>query len=61
MAGLYVHRSNRLEALAGQLAAIMRDPLRSVLQPEIVMVQSLGMRRWLSLELARLHRTSHVR
>jgi exodeoxyribonuclease V gamma subunit len=52
MAGLYVHRSNRVEALAAALAEVTRLPLRSVLQPEMIIVQSLGMRRWLSHELA---------
>jgi exodeoxyribonuclease V gamma subunit len=49
---LHVHRSHRLEALANALAAVTRAPLRSALAPEIVVVQSLGMRRWLSLDLA---------
>ncbi len=52
---LHVHRSNRLEALAAALDAVTRAPLRSVLTPEVVVVQSLGMRRWLSLELAQRH------
>ncbi|MDQ3622400.1 MAG: exodeoxyribonuclease V subunit gamma, partial [Verrucomicrobiota bacterium] len=53
MAGLHVYRSNHLEALVDALTAVTRQPLRSVLEPEIVVVQSLGIRRWLSLELAR--------
>jgi exodeoxyribonuclease V gamma subunit len=55
MAGLHLYRSNRLEALAGALAEITREPLASIFAPEIIVVQSLGMRRWLSLELARQH------
>lgn len=53
MAGLHLHRSNCLEALAGKLADITRRPLASALAAEIVVVQSLGMRRWLQQELAR--------
>ncbi len=52
MPGLFVHRSNRLEALADRLAALLRDPLPDPLAGETVVVQSLGMRRWLGLELA---------
>lgn len=53
MAGLHLHRSNRLETLADALARTMRSPLGSVLAAETVVVQSLGMRRWTQLELAR--------
>ncbi|MGV3534115.1 MAG: exodeoxyribonuclease V subunit gamma, partial [Chthoniobacteraceae bacterium] len=52
MAGLYLHRSNRLETLADELARILRKPLANVFAADMVVVQSLGMRRWLSLELA---------
>ena len=45
--GLTLHTSNRLERLADQLAEILADPLSSPLLPEIVVVQSNGMRRWL--------------
>jgi len=59
---LHVHRSHRLEALAAALAGVMRTPLRAALAAEIVVVQSLGMRRWLSLDLApRLGVTMNVR
>jgi len=37
------------------LAEVIRVPLRSVLQPEIIMVQSQGMARWLKLQLAQRH------
>ncbi len=53
--GLRIYTSNRMEALVERLAEIMREPLASVLQPERVVVQSLGMRRWLALELAARH------
>src|ERR1700722_5460088 len=53
MPRLYLHTGNRLETLFEELAAVVRKPLPSVLQPEIIVVQSLGMGRWLSLELAK--------
>jgi exodeoxyribonuclease V gamma subunit len=49
---LRLHTSNRLETLAEHLAETLRRPLRSPLQPEVVVVQSQGMARWLKLELA---------
>ncbi len=52
MAGLFVYRSNRLEALGERLADVLRLPLPNPLQPETIVVQSLGMRRWISFELA---------
>ncbi len=52
MAGLYVYRSNRLEALGERLAGVLAEPLSNPLQPEMIVVQSLGMRRWVSFDLA---------
>ncbi len=52
MPGLILHTSNRLEILADKLAEVLRQPLRSPLQPETIVVQSQGMARWLKLELA---------
>jgi exodeoxyribonuclease V gamma subunit len=49
---LTVHYSNRLEILADQLAELVRQPCGSAFLPEIVIVQSNGMARWLSLRLA---------
>ncbi len=54
MPGLTLYTSNRLETLAEKLAGVLRrpgDPLRE----DIVLVQSRGMERWLSLALARLN------
>ena len=52
MTGLHLHRSNRLEALAEALAAIVRSrPLRP-LQTETVVVQSRGMGVWVQQYLA---------
>ena len=52
MSGLFLHSSNRLEVLAGELAKVLHTPLSSPLAPEIIAVQSKGMERWLSLQLA---------
>ena len=49
---LRLHTSNRLETLAGRLAEALQKPLRSALEPEVVVVQSQGMARWLKLQLA---------
>jgi exodeoxyribonuclease V gamma subunit len=54
MAELNLYTSNRMEALSASLAELLRDePLRDPLEAEIIIVQSRGMERWLSLELAR--------
>jgi exodeoxyribonuclease V gamma subunit len=50
--GLTLHTSNRLERLADRLAELIADPLRSPLLPEIIVVQSNGMRRWLEQQIA---------
>jgi len=50
---LNIYTSNRLEILAEQLARIVRDPLPDSVAPEIIVVQSRGMERWVSMELAR--------
>ncbi|OGS36345.1 MAG: exodeoxyribonuclease V subunit gamma [Elusimicrobia bacterium RIFOXYB2_FULL_49_7] len=53
MAGLTLHTSNRLEKLCHTFAALIKkQPLASPLEPEIVVVQSRGMARYLSLQLA---------
>jgi len=49
---LTVYTSNRMELLADALAERVRVPLSSPLTPEIIVVQSAGMQRWLSMELA---------
>src|SRR2546421_8658610 len=47
-----VHYGNHLEVLADQLAELFQQPYGAPFLPEIVIVQSNGMTRWLSLELA---------
>jgi exodeoxyribonuclease V gamma subunit len=53
MPGLNLFTSNRLEALAGELSETLRLPLAEPMVPEVILVQSHGMERWLSLVLAR--------
>ena len=55
MTGLKVYTSNRLEILAKQLAGVVQTPLPTPLTPEIIVVQSRGMERWISMELAGLN------
>jgi exodeoxyribonuclease V gamma subunit len=52
MNGLHLYTSNRLENLVAELAGVITTPLGSPFLKEIIMVQSLGMRRWLTLEIA---------
>ena len=53
MSGLKIYTSNRTEILAEQLAQLVRTPLASPITAEIIVVQSQGMQRWISMELAR--------
>ena len=55
MSDLRLFTSNRLEALAEKLAETLSKPLSSPLEPEVIVVQSKGMEKWLSLHLAELH------
>ncbi len=58
---LTVHTSNRFDCLADQLAERLRQPCGSPWQPDIVIVQSTGMARWLALHLAqRLRICAHI-
>jgi exodeoxyribonuclease V gamma subunit len=52
MAELNIYTSNRLEALVERLAAVVARPLSSPFVNEVIIVQSKGMERWLSMELA---------
>ena len=55
MTGFHLITSNHMELLVERLAALAREPLASPLAPDIVVVQSRGMERWVSMELARLN------
>ncbi|NLI82702.1 MAG: exodeoxyribonuclease V subunit gamma, partial [Deltaproteobacteria bacterium] len=48
-----LYTGNRLDILAKKLAEVIRPPLASPLDTEVILVQSRGMERWLSLQLAR--------
>ena len=54
MQGFLLHASNRLENLADLLAEVLRAPL-DPMEPETILVQSGGMQRWVSMQLARRH------
>ncbi len=49
---LYLHQSNRLEALAEVLAEVLAEPLPAPLQAETVVVQNPGVAAWLKLQIA---------
>lgn len=49
---LTIHTSNRIENLVDALAAILKQPLDSPFSPELIVMQSKGMQRWLAMELA---------
>ncbi len=49
---LQLYTSNRLEALARRLADVLSTPPGRVFEPECIVVQSKGMQRWLSLQIA---------
>ncbi|MFZ5571135.1 MAG: exodeoxyribonuclease V subunit gamma [Thermodesulfobacteriota bacterium] len=44
---------NRLENLSAALAGVLKTPLSSPLTTEVIVVQSSGMARWISMEIAR--------
>ena len=52
MPGLKLYTSNRMEILVELLADVLKAPLNHPLASEIILVQSKGMERWLSMELA---------
>jgi len=52
---VFQYKSNRLTKLAEELAKLLRESIASPLTPELVVVPSLAMRRWLSFEIARLN------
>lgn len=52
VSGFHLHVSNRLESLLENLGEIASAPLSSPFVPEVIVVQSSGMARWLTQELA---------
>ena len=50
---LNVYTSNRMENLLGALTGLLKSPLWSPFTPELLVIQSKGMQRWLSMELAK--------
>lgn len=50
---MLVYRSNRTEVLVEALGDVLAVPVGPPLEPESVVVQSRGMERWLSMQLAR--------
>ena len=52
MPGLKIFASNQLEILAKQLAQLVKNPELSVFDSEIIVIQSSGMARWVSLAIA---------
>ncbi len=49
---LNLYTSNRMEVLVDTLATTLQKPLASAFTKEVIVVQSRGMQRWLSMELA---------
>jgi exodeoxyribonuclease V gamma subunit len=47
---LNLYTSNRMEVLVDTLANALREPLTSAFMQEVIVVQSRGMQRWLSME-----------
>lgn len=54
MPGLHLYTSNRLELLAYRLAKVIEGAPLPPFQPELIVVQSRGMERWVSLRLAEM-------
>ena len=49
---LNIYTGNRMENLVEALATVLSEPLASPFTPEMIVVQSKGMQRWLAMELA---------
>ncbi|MFH1146986.1 MAG: exodeoxyribonuclease V subunit gamma, partial [Pseudomonadota bacterium] len=50
---LNIYTSNRMENLVEALACVLKEPLSTALTPEVIVVQSEGMQRWVAMELAK--------
>ncbi len=55
MSGFRLFLSNRLEVLSDKLVDVLIRPMSTPLEKEIIVVQSRGMEKWLSLKLAEAH------
>ncbi|MFZ0448829.1 MAG: exodeoxyribonuclease V subunit gamma [Desulfatiglandaceae bacterium] len=53
--GLKLYTSNRMELLGERIAEVLKAPLSSPLEKEIIVVQSKGMERWLKMRIATHH------
>ncbi|HPN97941.1 MAG TPA: exodeoxyribonuclease V subunit gamma [Syntrophorhabdaceae bacterium] len=53
MTGFKLYTGNRLELLVDALSEVVKTPLASPFSSEIIVVQSKGMERWLSIELSK--------
>jgi hypothetical protein len=53
-AGIIFKKDEKIR-IAEKLAEVLSAPLSSPLTPEIIIVQSKGMERWISLQLAERH------
>lgn len=51
---LHIYTSNRMENLVISLARRLATPQQAPLTPEIIVMQSKGMQRWLAIELSKL-------
>ena len=58
---LYVHRSDRADALVADLAELVSDPLDDPMTPEVVSVPTRGIERWLTQRLSTRLGTSEGR
>ncbi len=52
MPGIKLYTSNRMETLVHRLAETVEPPLSTPFKPEAIVVQSKGMERWISMQLA---------
>ena len=50
---LNIYTGNRMENLVDALSSVLANPLSSPFTPELIVVQSKGMQRWLAMELAK--------
>ncbi len=55
MPGFVLHFSNRTELLVDELASLVAEPLSNPIMSEVIVVQSQGMARWLSQQVALRH------